>query len=150
MRAMERKPCHLRSLAVLLVFTASAAAQSSACEIKGFGDSCGPALAAVHSTSGSLDTVTLTVAGGLPDGLGIHILGREKVGVDIPVYGCKLLASVEIVLLFATDKNGFAQTSITVPGPIIGRYFAQSASFRLLPNILQATNGLEFDCRLRR
>ena len=132
-----------------LLFAGAAAAQQTECKFNPYGKSCGPALHGTAQQAGGVHTLTVTMSNGMPNEMGIFVFGTRKIEVPIPVYGCSLLTDPIIVTSFATDARGAGSITLTVPPRYAATFFVQAASFSLRTVTVQASNGLEVECRLR-
>lgn len=137
----------MRTPCLLFVFSlvATTTCAQSTCRIKPYGDSCGPVLSGSHQAAQGAEEFLFGVTDGIPSAMGILILGYDKIGLPISVYGCKLLTVPLATFAFGTDPTGAGDVTVTASVPVIGRFFAQSATFSA--TTLTASNGLELECR---
>ena len=130
----------------LLLLGQAARAQAFEVRFHDFEHTCGPTLAGSFSMP---STLTLTLRGGLANEPCFWILGLDKTRLPIPVYGCEMYVVPLLVTTTVADAGGAGVLELRVPILAETRFFAQAASFRIAPNRLFASHGLEVEVRAR-
>ena len=134
-------------LALALSLAAPSVTQNTTCRVDDYGPDCGPTISGSEMPTGNLHVLTFHVQDGIPDGMGIGILGLVEARIPLVFYRCDVLTVPLVIFLFPMDSAGRATQSFSFPRQFAGSIFVQAASFTLVPNVLFTTDGLEVECR---
>ncbi|MCB9892180.1 MAG: hypothetical protein H6832_07675 [Planctomycetes bacterium] len=117
-----------------------------ACDIEAYGQSCGPRLGGMSTTTGTQRSLTLALASSNPTTPTVLIIGNQRLALQLPGTNCYLHSNYIASLGFVTDASGNAVQKFDFPANAMFSLTLQDAMFPGLTSI-ETTNGLSVVCK---